>query len=158
MLNLRNITLFPSVQLADSESLLLRVIRPIAVDRTEMRLWCLAPVGESAEARTRRIRQHEDFFNVSGLATPDDTTVYEDCQHGMLAHAIEYHQGYDRGMARLERGPNELARQLGFAPVESVSGPFAMAQEIQYLPVYREWKRLIERGLAAGARPARAAE
>jgi benzoate/toluate 1,2-dioxygenase alpha subunit len=162
MLNLRNLTLYPSVQLADSESLLLRVIRPLAVDRTEMRLYCMGPVGEAPAARARRIRQHEDFFNVSGLATPDDTSIYEACQFGFAAHAIDYHQGYARGTTLIERGPNDLARQLGINPVESVSGPFPVQQEIQYLPNYREWRRLLEAELArrpaAAALHARAAE
>lgn len=158
MLNLRNITLYPSVQLADSESLLLRVIRPLAVDRTEMRLYCMGPVGEEPAARARRIRQHEDFFNVSGLATPDDTTVYEDCQHGFLAHAIDYHQGYARGMGLIERGPTALTQKLGIAPVETVIGTFQVQQEIQYLPMYRQWRRLLEAALARTAPHARAAE
>jgi phenylpropionate dioxygenase-like ring-hydroxylating dioxygenase large terminal subunit len=151
MLNLRNLTLWPSVQLADSESLLLRVIRPIAVNRTEMRLYCMGPVGEAPAARARRIRQHEDFFNVSGLATPDDTTVYEACQFGFGAQAIDYHQGYARGTTLIERGPNALARQLGINPVESLRGPFPVQQEIQYLPNYREWRRLLEAELARRA-------
>ena len=40
-----------------------------------MNLWSLGPVGEPDAMRAKRIRQHEDFFNVSGLATPDDTVV-----------------------------------------------------------------------------------
>jgi len=158
MLNLRNLTLYPSVQLADSESLLLRVIRPLAVDRTEMRLYCMGPVGEAPAARARRIRQHEDFFNVSGLATPDDTTVYEDCQHGFKARAIAYHQGYARGTGLVERAPVELTRRLGIAPLETVIGSFQVQQEVQYWPMYRQWRRLVEAALARGAPSARAAE
>ncbi len=149
MLNLRNITLYPSVQIADSESLLLRVIRPVAVDRTEMRLYCMGPVGEARAARARRIRQHEDFFNVSGLATPDDTTIYEGCQYGFAAEAIDYHQGYARGMTLMQRGPDALARQFGIDPVESVRGPFQVQTEMQYLPNYREWRRLLAAALAS---------
>ena len=122
----------------------------------------MGPVGEAASARARRIRQHEDFFNVSGLATPDDTTIYEACQFGFAAGAIDYHQGYARGTALIERGPNALAHQLGITPVESVQGPFPVQQEIQYLPNYREWRRLLEAEVArraVGAAPrARAAE
>jgi phenylpropionate dioxygenase-like ring-hydroxylating dioxygenase large terminal subunit len=35
------------------------------------RIW-VAPKGESDQARALRIRQYEDFFNVSGMGTPDD--------------------------------------------------------------------------------------
>ncbi len=80
MLKLRNITVFPNMQIADATSLLLRTFRPLAHNRTEMRVFCMAPIGEEPEVRAFRLRQFEDFFNVSGFATPDDTTVYEDCQ------------------------------------------------------------------------------
>ena len=36
--------------------------------------------GESAEARRNRIRQFEDFFNVSGLGTPDDLVEFREQQ------------------------------------------------------------------------------
>jgi len=60
----------------------LRTFRPLAADRTEMKSWCLAPIGEAPELRAWRLRQFEDFFNPGGLATPDDTVTYEGCQSG----------------------------------------------------------------------------
>ncbi len=48
----------------------------VKIDKTEMRIYCLAPVGEPDDARAFRIRQCEDFFNVSGLATPDETIFH----------------------------------------------------------------------------------
>ncbi len=146
MLNFRNLVLFPNVQLADSESLLLRVIRPLAPDRTEMRLYCLAPVGEDLSTRTLRLRQHEDFFNASGLATPDDTAIYERCQAGFGASMAGTLAGYDRGAGTVHAGPDAAARSLGVQPRESVSGPFLVQSEIQYRPIYREWLRLMEAG------------
>ena len=62
---------------------MLRTFRPVAVDRTEMRSYCLAPIGEKPELRAWRLRQFEDFFNPTGIATPDDTVTYEDCQRGI---------------------------------------------------------------------------
>lgn len=146
MLNFRNLVLFPNVQLADSESLLLRVVRPLAPDRTEMRLYCLAPIGEDPAARTLRLRQHEDFFNASGLATPDDTAIYERCQAGFSGSAAGDLLGYDRGAGASRSGADEAARSLGLQPRESVSGPFLVQSEIQYRPIYREWLRLMEAG------------
>lgn len=147
MLNFRNLVLFPNVQLADSESLLLRVIRPRSVDRTEMRLYCLAPIGEPAAARTMRLRQHEDFFNASGLATPDDSAMYEECQIGFAA-AGDCLQGYDRGIGATTRTPDEAAISLGIRPCENVSGPFKIQSELQYRPFYREWRRRMSEGLS----------
>ena len=36
----------------------------------------------SDSARSSRIRQYEDFFNVSGMATPDDLEEFRSCQTG----------------------------------------------------------------------------
>ena len=66
MFNMRNLTIFPNMQIGENASSQLRVIRPLAARKTEMRTWCLAPKGESANARRQRIRQYEDFFNPSG--------------------------------------------------------------------------------------------
>lgn len=68
--NSRNLCLYPNVYLMDQFSSQIRIARPISVNQTEITIYCIAPVGESAEARSRRIRQYEDFFNVSGMATP----------------------------------------------------------------------------------------
>jgi Ring hydroxylating alpha subunit (catalytic domain) len=68
----RNLCLYPNVYLMDQFSTQIRHYRPIAPDKTEVTIYCIAPKGESAEARAHRIRQYEDFFNASGMATPDD--------------------------------------------------------------------------------------
>lgn len=147
MLKLRNLVLFPNLQIADSTSLILRTFRPLAVDRTEMRVRCLAPIGEPPEQRAWRLRQFEDFFNASGFATPDDTVVYEDCQEGYAAQPLQWLQGYARGMATQEPGASPLARSLGIDPVSSQQGNFRVQNEGIFHPMYREWARLIERGL-----------
>ena len=75
MLRVRNLIIYPNLQIVENASLQMRTVRPLAVDRTEIRTWCVAPVGEAPEARRRRIRQYEDFYNPSGMATPDDTAA-----------------------------------------------------------------------------------
>ena len=66
----RNLCLYPNVYLMDQFGSQIRTYRPISVDKTEVTIYCIAPKGESAEARAQRIRQYEDFFNASGMATP----------------------------------------------------------------------------------------
>ncbi len=85
MLRQRNLTIFPNLQVIDILSAQVRTRRPLAPDKTEMVSHCLAPVGESAAARTLRIRNYEDFFNASGLASSDDNVMYEFCQTGYEA-------------------------------------------------------------------------
>ncbi len=150
MLKLRNLTLFPSVQIADSTSLILRTIRPLAVNKTEMNIHCLAPIGEDPKAREIRIRQHEDFFNASGLATPDDTTAYEECQDGYQASSIQWQQGYDRGMTLMQKGPNRIAEQFGFKPEYSLEGGYPVQNEMVFHSIYRGWLDLMSRFAANG--------
>jgi phenylpropionate dioxygenase-like ring-hydroxylating dioxygenase large terminal subunit len=151
MLRLRNLTVFPSVQIADSTSLLIRTFRPVAVDQTEMRYYCLAPIGEPAEVRAWRLRQFEDFFNVSGFATPDDTTMYEDMAVGLRARQIGWVQGYARGMAASVAGPDAMAREAGVRPESSVHGMFDLQAETWGHAPYREWARLMATGEAGQA-------
>lgn len=148
MLNTRNLTVYPNLQIAEIAALQLRTIRPLAVDRTEATTYCIAPVGEPPEARALRLRQFEDFYNSSGFATPDDSVNFEDCQAGYRAHGIDWQQGYGRGMGVVRRGPDEFARELGISPATSMSGPFQIQDETVIQAGYREWLRLMRAGLA----------
>lgn len=147
MLKGRIISIFPNLQIPDAITLMLRVFRPLAVDRTEMRSYCLAPIGESPELRAWRLRQFEDFFNPGGLATPDDTTVYEDCQHGFQATAMPWLQGYSRGAAAVVEGANDIARSIGIVPATSETGTYKTQTEAVLHGPYREWLRLMNAGL-----------
>jgi benzoate/toluate 1,2-dioxygenase alpha subunit len=151
MLKGRNVSIFPNLQIADMTSLLVRTVRPLAVDRTELRYWCLAPIGEPAAQRAWRLRQFEDFFNVSGLATPDDTVLYEDAQSGLAAAGDQWLQGYMRGIASLTEGADAVASALGIHPRHSVSGHFPLQAETPMHPLYREWARLLKAGVAGEA-------
>ncbi|MCL4745421.1 MAG: Rieske 2Fe-2S domain-containing protein [Burkholderiaceae bacterium] len=146
MLKVRGISVFPNMQIADGASLTLRVFRPLAVDLTEVRYYCLAPVDEAPHLRTWRLRQFEDFFNVSGMATPDDAVLYEDCQKGFKTQD-SWLQGCSRGMTAHRQGGNQHSEQLGFMPLGSVQGEFDMQNETTLHPAYREWMRLLTAGL-----------
>ena len=155
MLNLKNSVIFPNMQIADSTSLLVRTFRPISADETEMRVYCLAPIGESADRRSWRLRQFEDFFNPSGFATPDDTVIYEDCQSGYQSGGsghvpglFDYTQGCERGRSVLEQGASATARELGLNPSASLEGKFDVQQEMCFMSSYREWHRLMLTGAA----------
>ena len=147
MLAVRNLTLFPNVQFAENASLQMRVIRPISVDRTEVKAWCLAPKGESDGARAHRLRQYEDFFNPSGFATPDDIAAYEACQRGHGAWQVEWQQGYSRGMQAMARGGDARSVELGLAPLTCAAGDFTLGDETVFHGAYREWLRLLKKGV-----------
>ncbi|XVA03063.1 benzoate 1,2-dioxygenase large subunit [Prescottella equi] len=114
----RNLCLYPNVYLMDQFSSQIRHLRPISVDRTEVTIYCIAPKGESAEARANRIRQYEDFFNATGMATPDDLEEFRSCQKTYLATAAPWND-LSRGVAHQIDGPDEVATDLGMTKVLS---------------------------------------
>ncbi|MFK7963452.1 MAG: SRPBCC family protein [Burkholderiaceae bacterium] len=141
MLKTRQFNIFPNLQLASNAALQMRVVRPLAADLTEIKSYCIAPKGEPPEKRRQRLRQYEDFFNPSGLATPDDTVTFEDCQRGFECGAVQWQQGYMRGMTQVMAGPDDYARELGIHPAQSVNGPFSMSDETIFHTMYRAWAR-----------------
>ena len=114
----RNLGLYPNVYLMDQFSTQIRVVRPISVDRTEVTIYCFAPKGEDATERALRIRQYEDFFNVSGMGTPDDLEEFRACQTG-YAGADTLWTDLSRGAAHWIDGPDDNARAIGLEPLLS---------------------------------------
>lgn len=142
----RNLAVFPNLVLNDLASTHLRTIRPLSVDKCEVNLWCIAPVGESADARYARLRKFEDFFLVTGMATSDDVVSLDSVQTGSSALGRPW-TDYARGMATMVQGPDEHAKELGFIPVTSNS---SFDHETPYHGMYRHWKRVMEgSGVAA---------
>ena len=114
----RNLCLYPNVYLMDQFSSQIRQYRPISIDKTEVTIYCIAPKGESAEARARRIRQYEDFFNATGMATPDDLEEFRSCQIGMNGRNARWND-LCRGSTHWITGPDEAAKAIGLEPLMS---------------------------------------
>ncbi|MGD9602860.1 MAG: SRPBCC family protein [Gammaproteobacteria bacterium] len=146
MLRQRNLTIFPNVQIIDIQSLQLRVWQPLAVDRTRMISHCLAPVGEDPAARRFRIRQYEEFFNPSGLATSDDNVMYAFCQAGYAAAARRGDsQGYARGLGDPPADRADYAHELGLRDARTAAGSRDFGDETCFHAGWREWLRLMTR-------------
>lgn len=116
--NSRNLCLYPNVYLMDQFSSQIRIARPIDVNRTEITIYCIAPRGESSEARAQRIRQYEDFFNVSGMATPDDLEEFRSCQQAYQGSASGWND-MSRGAKHWVQGADDAAREIDLAPALS---------------------------------------
>jgi benzoate/toluate 1,2-dioxygenase alpha subunit len=114
----RNLALYPNVFLMDQFSTQIRVVRPIDVNRTEVTIYCFAPKGESAELRATRIRQYEDFFNVSGMGTPDDLEEFRSCQSAYTGAGALWND-LSRGAKRWIAGPDDNAKAMGMKPLLS---------------------------------------
>jgi benzoate/toluate 1,2-dioxygenase alpha subunit len=133
----RNLCLYPNVYLMDQFSTQIRVIRPLAVDKTEVTIYCFAPKGEDAQTRATRIRQYEDFFNVSGMGTPDDLEEFRACQQGYLAQNLEW-SDLSRGATHWVYGPDEHAQQAGLNP--QISG-IRSEDEALYIAHHHHWQQ-----------------
>jgi benzoate/toluate 1,2-dioxygenase alpha subunit len=141
----RNLCLYPNVYLMDQFSSQIRHYRPIAVDKTEVTIYCIAPKGESPEARARRIRQYEDFFNASGMATPDDLEEFRACQFSYHARVARWND-LSRGATHWIHGPDEAAKAIGLNPV--MSG-VRTEDEGLFVVQHGYWQQVMQRAFAA---------
>ena len=114
----RNLGLYPNVYLMDQFSTQIRVVRPISVDQTEVAIYCFAPKGEAAAERALRIRQYEDFFNVSGMGTPDDLEEFRACQTAYTG-AGDLWNDLSRGAVHWVEGADDNAKAMGLEPLIS---------------------------------------
>ncbi len=114
----RNLCLYPNVFLMDQFGTQIRVARPLSVNQTEISIFCFGPKGESAEDRALRIRQYEDFFNVSGMGTADDLEEFRACQAGYAGTAVRWND-MSRGAPLWIDGPDENAQKMGMNPLLS---------------------------------------
>jgi benzoate/toluate 1,2-dioxygenase alpha subunit len=114
----RNLCLYPNVYLMDQFSSQIRTYRPISVDKTEVTIYCIAPKGEAPELRARRIRQYEDFFNASGMATPDDLEEFRACQMSYMGRAAHWND-MSRGAQHWIHGADGAAEAIGLKPLLS---------------------------------------
>ena len=140
----RNLCLYPNVYLMDQFGSQIRHFRPISVDKTEVTIYCIAPKGESADARANRIRQYEDFFNASGMATPDDLEEFRSCQKTYLATNAPWND-MSRGATHELEGADEDAAKLGIKPL--VSG-VRTEDEGLYRVQHGYWQTALQRGMA----------
>lgn len=144
MHRLRNLNLYPSLFFMDQISSQLRIVRPLAWNKTEVISQCIGVKGEAPADRENRIRQFEDFFNVSGLGTPDDLVEFREAQRGFEAR-LERWNDISRGAARWIRGGGPNGAALGIAPVLTGS---EITQEGLYVNQHATWRDKLLDGLA----------
>ncbi|MDB5425257.1 MAG: benzene 1,2-dioxygenase [Phenylobacterium sp.] len=148
----RNLFLYPNLFLMDQMSSQIRMFRPLAVDKTLVTAVCFAPRNEAPELRAKRLRQYEDFFNATGMATPDDLAAFNATQRGYEARNSEW-SDVSRGARNLIQGTDERARRLGFTPQY---GGTQLQDEGIYLNQHHKWLSLLSEGLdKAAAAPIR---
>lgn len=144
MHRLRNLNIYPSLFFMDQISSQLRIVRPVAWNKTEIISQCIGVKGESAADRTSRIRQFEDFFNVSGLGTPDDLVEFREQQRGFQGR-LERWSDISRGHHRWVEGPTPNSQALGIQPV--LTGT-EFTHEGLYVNQHGAWQKRLLDGLA----------
>ncbi|MDB5839438.1 MAG: benzoate 1,2-dioxygenase large subunit [Herminiimonas sp.] len=141
----RNLGLYPNLFLMDSMSSQIRQWRPISVDKTEVTTYCYAPIGESAASRVRRIRQYEDFYNASGMATPDDLSEFQASQQGYMGRLAKWND-LSRGAQHWVTGSDDLANRSGISAL--MSGP-KIDHEGIFMMQHKAWKERLLNALDA---------
>lgn len=145
MHRLRNLNIYPSLFFMDQISSQLRIIRPQAWNKTQILSQCIGVKGESDQDRENRIRQFEDFFNVSGMGTPDDLTEFREAQRGFQGR-MERWNDISRGCDKWVHGQTPNAEVLGIRPV--ITGT-ELTHEGLYVNQHGAWRDALLRGLEA---------
>lgn len=135
----RNLALFPNVMLMDNPSTQIRYVKPISADRAEVTVYCIAPIGEGAEARSARLRKFEDFYLTAGMATSDDMAALEDTMAGSRASKAQWND-FNRGIKTMTHGSDEGAKAVGF---EAVSSSESWENETLFFGFYRRWRDMM---------------
>jgi benzoate/toluate 1,2-dioxygenase alpha subunit len=135
----RNLFVFPNVLLMDNPSTQIRVMKPISAELTEVTVYCIAPRGESARARSARLRKFEDFYLTAGMATSDDISALEDIQAGSMASNARWNE-FTRGLVHMIQGADDDARALGFEPATTSPD---WNHETLFHGLYRQWREMM---------------
>jgi p-cumate 2,3-dioxygenase subunit alpha len=118
----RNMIIFPNLVVNDIMATTIRTFYPVRPDYMEVSAWSLAPVGESATSRDRRMRNFVEFLGPAGFASPDDVEMLELCQRGYANRASAPWNDISRGM-------------LSNAPKKT--------DELQMRTFWRRWRQLV---------------
>ena len=145
----RNLYLFPNVLLMDNPSTQVRTIQPLSPDRAEVTVRCIAPVGESREARAARLRKFEDFYLPTGMATSDDVAALEAAHAGGYGQAARWNDLARGATAVMHGGENRDAAAIGCTPETSSPN---WDHEALYRGFFRNWRQRLLEHAAAGAR------
>ncbi|WP_376870687.1 aromatic ring-hydroxylating dioxygenase subunit alpha [Albirhodobacter sp. R86504] len=122
-----NLNLFPNAGCSLS---FFRILRPVAVNETEIRHIALGMEGGPEAANQMRLRLHEHFQGPMGFGSPDDAEVWERVQRGS-AGAGDVDVMVNRGLGLEEMSENGL-------PKGDVSAETGMRA------AYRMWKKVME--------------
>jgi hypothetical protein len=126
--------LFPNAAFANNQ---IRVIRPISVDRTEVRQYHMKLPeipGVTDQINVQRIKAHQSFYGPAGYGSPDDLECFERMQEGYKTAALEQLNPWillNRGLTIEQRGPN--GERTGH-----------VSTEVEQRAIYYAWSALMK--------------
>jgi hypothetical protein len=94
----QNAVLFPSLALKGSPQTI-RVIRPLAADRTLIEAWSFRVAGAPALLFERSLGYNRLVFSPMSVVAHDDVHLFESIQRGLRAEGnpwVSLHRGFDR--------------------------------------------------------------
>ncbi len=105
----QNVVFYPALALKGAPQVL-RVLRPLAVDRTLIEAWALEPLGAPPALLESALTYNRSVFSPTSIVAADDLHLFESVQRGLAAQANPW--------VSLHRE----ARAEGDAPPRDVSG------------------------------------
>lgn len=125
---------FPNMALLGVQ---IRVVYPIAPDKTEVVLYPTTLKGGSAKLNATRLRAHEDFYGPAGFGQPDDGELFARVQQGVQAD-LDPWLLFTRGLHREHRDADgTLVGQ--------------MTDEVPQRGIWSHWKKVMSQDAADSA-------
>ena len=119
----QNVVIYPSLALKGAPQVM-RIVRPIAVDKTVVEAWSFQPVGAPAELLDSALLYNRLVFSPMSIVAHDDLHLFEAAQRGLASGGNEW--------VSLQRGATAGARE---SPRNGLSG----IDEALVLNQYRAW-------------------
>jgi phenylpropionate dioxygenase-like ring-hydroxylating dioxygenase large terminal subunit len=128
-----NLVVFPNLVILRTQ---IRIIRPIAVDRTEIISNVVKLQDVSDDLNQRRLRSQEFEFGCAGVVYADDLEIFERTQKGLQSRAQDW--------LLFARGLDRETIRNGYVSA-------AMTDETQHRGMYRRWKEMMTQAEPVGA-------
>ncbi len=119
----RNMVIFPNFVINDIMAITLRTFEPVGPGQMRVNAWALAPKGEAAKSRQRRLFNYLEFLGPGGFATPDDCEALALCQEG-------YANAGEAGWNDISKGLNQDRPSI--------------EDEVQMRAFWREWSLRVD--------------
>ena len=125
-----NLLVYPNLVLINNQ---VRVIQPVAYDRTEVLAYPALLEEVSEEINVARVRAHEDFYGPASFGAPDDIEMFKRQWEGLSRSPSMEWLLYDRGSHRevRESGPIRTSH---------------VADETAHRGIWRRWSELMIAG------------